>query len=140
MAITTTVYGAALEHLTDADIDWVADTIKVSLHTASYSPDQDTHATTADLTDEVANGNGYTTGGVELQNKTRGYTAGTNIQKLDADDIAWTGASFTFRYAVIYKSTGELLAYVDFGGDETASSGRVDITWNASGIITLNTP
>lgn len=140
MAITTTVYGAALDHLTDADVDWVAATINVTLHTSSYIPAQDTHATTADLTNEVANGNGYTTGGVALANKTSAYTAGTNTQKLDADDIAWTGASFTFRYAVIAKSTGELLAYVDFGGDETASSGRVDITWNANGILTLNTP
>ena len=32
------------------------------------------------ITNEVASGNGYTTGGATLSNKTLTYTAGTNVQ------------------------------------------------------------
>lgn len=43
-----------------------SDTLKVALFTSSYSPAVDTDTTYAGLTGEVANGNGYTTGGATL--------------------------------------------------------------------------
>jgi hypothetical protein len=140
---TNTVYGNALDHLADGDLDWTADTIKVMLTTSSYTPDQDAHDFRNDVTDEVS-GTGYSAGGVTLANATRTYNAGTNTLKLDGDDVSWVG-SFTARYAVIYKARGgassadELISCIDFGGDQTVSSSTFAINWHANGIFTLNT-
>lgn len=145
MAATITVYGPALDHFADADIDWVADTIKVSLHTSSYVPDQDAHDFRNDLSNELASSGNYTTGGATLQNASRGYTSGTNVQKLDADDTTWTALtpSAAFRYGVIYKARGgassadELIAYIDFGANQDSGGSDFVIQWNTNGIITL---
>lgn len=145
MAATITVYGAAQGHLADADIDWVADTIKVSLHTSSYTPAQDTDDFHDDATNELSGTGGYTAGGATIGNKTSGYTGGTNVQKLDGDDVTWTGLtpSAAFRYGVIYKDRGgassadELIAYIDFGDDQDPGGSDFVIQFNANGIITL---
>ena len=116
-------------------------TIKVSLHTSSYTPNQDTHESYADLTNEVANGNGYTTGGATLANKA--LTTTGKVTTFDADDISWANSTITARYAAIYDATPaaaadkKLLAYVDFGADKVSTSGTFQITWNASGIFTI---
>lgn len=142
MAVTSFWYGEGvmgLVHATAARrIDWVGDTINVTLHTATYSPNQDTHNFGDDLTNEVANGNGYTTGGVALGSKALTYDTATNTVRMDAADASWTfSASKTMRYAVIRKVTGgaestnPLLGYVDFGADET-TSGTFTLQWDAT--------
>jgi hypothetical protein len=118
-------------------VDWDADTIKCGLATSSYTPDQDAHDFYNDITNEVANGNGYTTGGVALTTSAPAYDSASNTLRLDASDAQWTSASFTARYAFVYKDTGSaatspLLGYVDFGGDETVSSGTFTIAWDAT--------
>ena len=124
-----------------SDLSAGGTTIKVSLHTSSFSPNQSTMDSHADLTNEVANGNGYTTGGATLANKTC-VTSGL-VMTFDADDVAWANSTITARYAVIYDATPaadadkKLLAYVDFGADKSSSSGTFQITWNASGIFTV---
>jgi hypothetical protein len=118
-------------------VDWDADTIKVSLHTSTYTPNQDTPNFYDDLTNEVANGNGYTTGGQAITTSAPTYDTASNTVRLDATDPSWTSASFTARYAVIYKDTGvagtsPLLGYVDFGGNETVTSGTFTIQWDST--------
>jgi hypothetical protein len=145
MAATVTVFGLAQEHIIDAQIDWVADTIKVSLHTSSWTPLQDTHDYHDDATNELAASGGYTAGGATIDNKTAGYTGGTNVLKLDGDDVTWTALtpSAAFRYGAIYKDRGglssadELLAYIDFGDDQDPGGSDFVIQWNTNGIITL---
>lgn len=115
-------------------VDWANDTIKVALCTSSYTPDQDTHDFFDDITNEVS-GTGYTAGGETLSGKTVNYDASTNTMSLRANATAWTSATLTARYAVVYKSTGTagtspLIGYVDFGGDEVVSSGTFSITWD----------
>jgi hypothetical protein len=123
------------------DLSAAGTAVKVSLHTSSYTPNQDTHESHADLTNEVASGNGYTTGGATLANKT--CAASGKVTTFDADDVSWANSSITARYAVIYDATPagdsdkKLLAYVDFGADKVSSSGTFQITWNASGIFTI---
>lgn len=139
MAVTAYWYGKAFLSAFNKEVDLDTDTIKVALCTSSYTPNQDTHDYYDDLTNEVANGNGYTTGGATLASKTVAYDGATNTFSFDAADTSWTTASFTARYAVLYVSTGTsstspLLAYVDFGADQTVSSGTFTIAWNASGI------
>src|SRR3954452_21956801 len=84
-------------------VDWVTDTIKCTLHTATYAPNQDTHTFASDLTNELATGGGYTAGGVTLASKTTAYDSATNQTRLDAADVSWAGMSNTFRYAVVWK-------------------------------------
>lgn len=124
-------------------VNWEEDTIKVALTTSSYTPDQDEHDFFNDVTNELAETGGYTSGGKTLSGATATYDGASNTVRLDANDVEWTSASFTAAKAVIYKSTGEastspLLGWVDFGGNETVSSGTFKIIWDATdGILRL---
>lgn len=112
----------------------------MSLHTASYTPDQDLHDFHDDLTNELANGDGYTTGGVTLSGKSASYSTGTNTVKLDAADPSWTFTALkTFRHAVLRKDTGvsgtsPLIGYLDFG-DNIASNSVFTITLSEDGVL-----
>ena len=146
MAVSAFFYGLALKDqwgTTAGDrVDWATDTIKCSLHTSTYVPNQDVDDYWNDATNEVTSTN-YTTGGVTLGSKTLTYTAGTNTVAFDAADAAWTTVSFTARIAVVYKdgagasSTDHLFSYVDFGADQTVSSGNFTVVWAAGGIATI---
>lgn len=123
-------------------IDYLSNTIKVSLHTNAFTPNQDTMEFASDLTNEVAAGGGYATGGATLTGKTLGYDAGTNVIKFDANDVQWAASTITAAYAVIYMDTGvaatsPLMGYVDFEGDVISTNGDFDITWNAAGMLTI---
>lgn len=142
MAVTALLYGLCFTSLWNKEIDYDTDTIKVSLHTSTYTPAQDTDDYFDDATNEIA-GTGYTAGGATLASKTVTYTAGTNKHVLDAADVTWSGATFTARYAVVYDAqtgvatTEPLICYQNFGGDETVSSADFVIQWNASGIVEI---
>lgn len=123
-------------------VNWINDTIKVALTTSSYVVDQDVHDFFNDVTNELATAGGYTAGGASLGSKTCTYDTASNETRLDAADTAWTSATFTARLAVVYKSTGTgstspLVSYVDFGGDETVSSGTFTIQWDATGVAKI---
>ena len=142
MAVSALLFGSFPAKLANKEIDWDSDTIKVALCTSSYTPAQDTHDYFNDITNEVT-GTGYTAGGATLANKTVGYTAGTNTQKFDADDVSWTTSTITARYAVIYdatpgtSATNPLIGYVDFGADVSSTAATFTITWDAAGIFTV---
>ena len=142
MAVTSLLYGAAFLSAFNKEIDLnEATKVKCSLHTSSYGPVQDTDNYWNDCTNEIT-GAGYTTGGVELTGLTPTYTGGTNVFAFDAVDAQWTAATFTCRIAVVYYNTGvsstsPLLMYVDFGSDQSVSSGTFTIQWNAAGLFTV---
>lgn len=145
MAVTTYVYGNFLKNVfTGKTVDWLNHTIRVMLCTSTYVPDPDTHQTKADVTGEVV-GIGYTAGGIALSNKQVTYDPNANVVILDADDIIWSNATITARYAVIYDDNGAtnaeklLLGYVDFGGDASSTNGDYKILWNAGGIFRFAT-
>ena len=111
--------------------DLVADTIKIALFTSSASLGA---ATTAYSTsNEVANGNGYATGGVELTSRAVA-TAGTTAY-FDAADPSWTSATFTANGAMIYNSSAsnKAIAILAFGGDFTVAGGTFQIVFPAAG-------
>jgi hypothetical protein len=122
-------------------VDWVTDTIKCTLHTATYAPNQDTHTFASDLTNELATGGGYTVGGVTLASKTTAYDSATNQTRLDAADVSWAGMSNTFRYAVVWKDTGTaatspLIGFVDLGAT-TITGTTFSIQWDPTGVVVL---
>lgn len=63
------------------------------------------HEKLADLTNEVANANGYLTGGIALTSVLLSRSG--NVVKFDCDNPVWTasGGSITARFAVIYRNT-----------------------------------
>ena len=84
MAVTNKWYGQAFLQAFDKEIDFLADTIKVTLHNSTYSPAQDTDDYANDATNELTTANGYTAGGGTLDNKINDYTAGTNVNRFTA--------------------------------------------------------
>src|SRR5689334_12884037 len=127
MAVTAKMYGQALLRALNGGVNLTSDTIKVMLCTSSYVPDQDNHVyKDVSVTNEVT-GTGYTAGGATLASKTLNYTGATNIIAFDAADTTWAASTITARYAVIYDDTPAsnkpLLAYVDFGADQSSNNG-----------------
>jgi hypothetical protein len=109
------------------DLD--SDTIKIALYTSSATLNATTDTYTT--SNEVANGNGYATGGVTLANASviENGTSGC----FDADNPEWTSATFTARGALIYNDTDgdRAIAVLDFGGDFTVSSGTFRVVFPA---------
>lgn len=138
--MASSIYNRFKANLANKEIDWEADAIQVQLHTNSYSPDVD-HDVIGDLSDEVANGNGYTTGGETLANASVTQDDTNDLAKLDGDDVAWTSATFTCAFAVLVDdtvATDDLVCWFDFGGDQQVTAGTLTIQWHADGIITLS--
>lgn len=138
---TTKTYGSLIAKAFNKEVDFDSDTIKVALLSSSYTPNQDTDDYFNDVSAYEVTGTGYTAGGVTLANKSVSYNSGTNVTKFDADDVSWTSSTITARYAVIYDSTGTastsaLIGYVDFGSNQSSSSGTFSIVWDAAGIFT----
>jgi hypothetical protein len=111
------------------------DTIKVALYDGShaFTATDTVYTATNELADAVG---GYTRDSKTLtgQSVTTGATT-----KWDADDVAWTSATFTAYHAVVYDSTDtkSLICSIDFGGAKTVAAGTFTISWDAAGIITL---
>jgi len=90
---------------------------------------------------EVANGDGYATGGETLTGVAV-TTIETDGAKFDANDVTWSadGGPIAASYAIIYNDTDTddpPVALIDFDGEETANDGTdFVIVWNASGIFT----
>jgi hypothetical protein len=119
----------------------VGDTYKVKLLTAAtFDATHTTLAATGGT--ELANANGYTTGGATLANVAV-TTVTTNDAKFDADDVTWSasGGAITASFAIIYNDTDAddpPVAFIDFDGSESAGDGTdFKIIWNADGIVTF---
>lgn len=75
---------------------------------------------------EVANGNGYTTGGNAAAVSSSAATAGTYKLVLSSPSV-WTasGAGFTFQYAVLVDTTTATnVAYWDYGSSQAVAAGE----------------
>jgi len=95
-----TFYNSVAELIGDGTIDFDTHTFKLQLHTSSYTPSL-SHDELADLTNEVANAVGYTTGGVTLTGITWAQTGG--VATFDSDPVVWnaSGGPITARYAIL---------------------------------------
>jgi hypothetical protein len=134
------IYNSCLEDFVSGDIDFSADTFKLLLVTDSYSANKDTHLTRDDVTNEVS-GTGYTAGGATTACTVTKNTTNDRVT-LGFESVSFIAATITARAGVIYKSRGgtadadELVAYVDFGGDVTATA--ANFTVGASTITLQN--
>ena len=116
-----------------------SDTLKVALTNSAPSASTDTQL--SNIT-QIANGNGYTTGGTQATISSSAQSSGT--YKLVLNDVVFTatGAMGTFRYVVLYNDTAsndELIGYYDYGASVSLNSGEtftVDFDGSA-GVLTL---
>ena len=131
MAISQAMCTSFKAGILDEVHDLVADTIKIALFTSSASLGAST--TAYSTSNEVANGNGYATGGVELTSRAVA-TSGTTAY-FDAADPSWTSATFTANGALIYNSSAsnKAIAVLAFGGDFTVAGGTFQIVFPAAG-------
>lgn len=111
-------------------------TFKIALYTSSATLGASTTAYSA--TNEVANGNGYTTGGNTLTSVSP-TTSGTTAY-VDFADTTWTSSTITANGALIYNNTNANRAVVTlaFGSDKSSSNGDFQIifpTANATDAI-----
>jgi len=117
-----------------------SDTIKVAMITNSSTPNFETHDHWSDLSSNEVSGSGYSAGGATLGSITLANASGT--LKFDAADTTWSTATISSaRAAVVYDDTltnDPLICLVNFGADYASSAGTFQITWNASGIWTID--
>ena len=143
---TFTLFHEALKFIGNGEIDLDNHTFKAYLSNATVT--QATNTVKADIA-EIANGFGYTTGGVTLTVTWAETGAGTGIWRFQSSvDPSWTaagGAIATHRYLVVYDDTASspnadcLLGYVDQGSTSTIADGNTR-TWDigASGLFEMS--
>ena len=128
-----------VEALAEKKHDLGADTLKVVLtNTAPVA----TNTQLSDIT-QIANGNGYTTGGTAATISSSAQSSGT--YKLVLADVVFTasgGSMGPFRYVVLYNDTSTndlLIGWWDYGSALTlADSDTFTTDFDAtSGVLTL---
>ena len=128
-------------------MDFLSDTIRVTLHTVTYAPNIDTDEAFANATNELTTANGYTANGIAIAGKTVTYNATGNVTTYDMDDttVTWTasGAGLTFQYAVFHDDTvavgppiKPLIGYIDCGAQAITAGNTFTITTGATGLFT----
>jgi hypothetical protein len=137
---TWTFTNAGRTDLLNGTFDLDTDTFLMALF-LSTSDIGAASTTYAAVTNEHANANGYTTGGISLGQLSLSGT--TTVTVDETTNPVWTasGGSITARFAVIYESGGRVLCYClldNTPADVTATDGNtLTVTFHASGIFTL---
>ena len=134
MAISSGIAIRFKEDSLKAVHDFTSATFKIALYSsvASLSNGTSVYITSA----EIANGNGYTTGGEALS--VTNVTVDGSVAIVDFADVSWTSATFTARGCLIYNSSqsNKTVAVVDFGGDKTATNGTFTVQFPVAGATT----
>ena len=99
------VHDKAIEYMGDGTIDLDGDSFKAILCLSTSNIATTSVNGYATVTNEHANGNGYTTGGVAVASPTWTESAGTVT--FDCDPLVWTasGGSIVARFCAIYDDT-----------------------------------
>ena len=136
---TWTFPNSARTDLINGTFDIDSDTWKMALFLSTSNLGAST-TTYAGVTNEHANANGYTTGGISIALT----LAGTTTVTVDiTTDPVWTasGGSITARFAAIYEVGGRVLCYClldSTPADVTATTGNtLTVAAHASGVFTL---
>jgi hypothetical protein len=126
-------------------MDILSDTLKITLHTVTWTPNIDTNEAFADATNELSTANGYTANGITLSTKTLTYNGTGNVTTFACDDVSWTasGGSLVFQYAAVHDDsigTGPpvkpLIGYIDVGAQTITTGNTFTIDVTASGLWT----
>jgi hypothetical protein len=108
-----------------------------ALVTGTYGAATTSYDNLTGNSDELANGNGYSTGGNTLVSITPVADGTTAV--CDFDNTTWTSATFTTSGGIIYNDTASgnpACAVLSFGGDQQVSSGDFQIQFPAAAAAT----
>jgi hypothetical protein len=144
MAATAfTIYDKAKKKLMDGTIDLNTNVFKGQLHTSASNASTSTISLVGSITNEVSNGNGYTTGGKSLTTITWTVGASASEYRWDAVDMVWTatgGSIANVKYLVIKSSAGHALCWSRLSSSQfTVTIGNtLTVVFSANGIFELN--
>lgn len=133
--MAVTAYTRGIEAITSGALNLGAVTVKVMLTTSGYAENKATHQFRSQVTNEVAAGAGYTTGGVNVS-ATVSRDETNNRVEITFSSATWTVPSgqtmANVRKAVYYVSTGtaatdRLLAVNDFGANTSATNQPLNV-------------
>ena len=136
-----TLTNASITNLLNGTHDIDSDSWKVALVTSSSNIGASS-TTWASVTSEVANGDGYTTGGESV---TLTLSGTTSVEIAFDENPVWTasGSGITARWAVLYEVGGNVLAYVlldDTPANVSVTSGNtltIDSDGTPSAVLTV---
>jgi hypothetical protein len=126
------VYNSCIRDGLVGNINFSTDTFKMALVTSAYGAAK-SHSKRSNITNEIT-GLGYTAGGNACAVTVAAVDNVNNDIELSFTVTSWTTATITARAGVIYKSRGglssadELVGYVDFGSDVSATNGTFAVT------------
>lgn len=133
------VYNSFKRDVANGSIDLDTDAITVMLLTSAYTPTL-SHSKRSNLSNEIT-GTGYTAGGAALAGLSMTVVGTQGVWT--ASSVNWPSATFTARYAVLYKARGgassadELIACFDFGSDQSPTATTFTLNWGTPGIATI---
>lgn len=137
------LYDTAKLKIGQGIIDLDGHTFKMALFQSTSNCDTLTHDELADLTNQVANGFGYTTGGETLTGVT--WTNLSGVSTFDCANVSWliSGGTVNFKFAVIYDDTvaGDPLVCVsrlDISGLSAISGKEIIVVIDPSGVFTMS--
>jgi hypothetical protein len=126
-------------NLANGGMNLGSDTLKIFLTNTAPTNSHGTYS--QESGNEIANGNGYTTGGAAVTGVGSSQSGGTYT--LSASNVVWTsstGSMGPLRYAILYDSaSGDLIGWWDYGSSVTLNGANGDtFTVNlSSNILTL---
>lgn len=132
-------YRQAPGKILNGEVDWDTHDLRFTLHSASYTPDLDAHDYVADLTNELATGGGYTSGGLAVAAKSITTTLGSawTVQRAAStayivDDVVRPAAQNGHLYRAVTSGTtgGSLPTYPTNLGETVVDGG---VTWQNVG-------
>lgn len=134
MAITQAVCNVFKEELLKGSHNLASggDEIKIALFTSSATLGASTENYAAE-SNEVANGNGYTTGGNVLENQSVTGGSGNSTAFVNFDAETFPSSTITANGALIYNNgtsaTNDAICVLAFGSDKSSTDGDFTITF-----------
>jgi hypothetical protein len=143
--VASFVYHSAKENLVKKNLDLWSGTVKVMLVNSSYTPsvDHDDFSEVSAYEVEDDGVNGYTRKTltyVSANGTGARFLRGSDYVRFDADNTVWSGITISNCIgAVLYEdqsglgvteSNWPLVAYFDFDGAKSVTSGTLTISWS----------
>ncbi len=129
------MFNKAILNVGEGDVDLDDDTIKCILITGAPIA---TWENLAHVTNELASGNGYTTGGVIVACT---FAESGGVVTFDSADPAWDPLTATgLLHAIWYSDTStdkKLICSRDFGGAQSVTNNEFKVGVHADGLFTI---
>jgi hypothetical protein len=141
------VYNLAKKKIGNGTLSLASTVFRISLVTSASNFATFTLGVFGSITNEIADGNGYSTSGKAMTNEVWTVGASAKQYKFDADDVVWTatgGAISNIKAAVIWISGASaaarhLLCRASLTSTQfnLATNNTLTIQMNSAGILTL---